>query len=418
MNLYSRLLTISFAVLIFISCGEERQQPSFQFSLNNPAESGSQYPNLYRDSSGTITMSWLSGIEEDIYAIEYTMYDGDRWTDTETVGLSQDYFVNWADIPSVVSRNGEVVAAHWLKKIEGGPYAYNVNIVFPEEQARQWTDPVTPHRDETATEHGFVSMEPLTSDRVLAIWLDGRQTAGRDHDEYEDPEKAMTLRSAEISKDGAVTRGQEIDAMVCDCCSTDMIMQNGNALAVYRDRTEEEIRDISIVRYDTARGAWSTPVPVSEDGWQISGCPVNGPRIDANGDQVAVAWYTGADDQPAVNVARSVDGGMTFGDPVVVAREHTLGRTDLVVGDDGTLYVSWLSGIEEKGYVMVRSVSPAGDLGEPVRVGITTSNRLSGFPRIAATDNGIFFAWTQTDPLIRVRTALVPYDDLSGNREN
>lgn len=418
MNLYSRLLTISFAVLLIISCGKERQQPSFQYSLNNPAESGSQYPNLYRDSTGAITMSWMAGIEEDIYAIEYTMYDGDRWSDTETVGLSQDYFVNWADIPSVVSRNGEVVAAHWLKKIEGGPYAYNVNIVFPEEQARQWTDPVTPHRDETATEHGFVSMEPLTSDRVLAIWLDGRQTAGRDHDEYEDPEKAMTLRSAEISKDGAVTRGHEIDAMVCDCCSTDMIMHNGNVLAVYRDRTGEEIRDISIVSYDTARGEWSDPVPVSEDGWQISGCPVNGPRINANGNKVAVAWYTGADDKPAVNVARSVDGGKTFGDPVVVAREHTLGRTDLVVGDDGTLYVSWLSGIEEKGYVMVRSVSAGGALGEPVRVGITTSNRRSGFPRIAATDNGIFFAWTQTDPLIRVRTALVPYDDLSGNREN
>lgn len=413
MNLTIRILFLSIITLFFMACEQERQQPTYEFAINNPAEIGSQYPNLHKDEGGTITMSWISGIEEEIYAIEFTTYREEGWTPPRTVGLSTNYFVNWADFPSVVGKDGNAVAAHWLRKIQGGPYAYNVNIAFPAEEARRWTDPITPHRDGTATEHGFVSMEPLDEDRVLAIWLDGRNTDGRGHDEYDDHEKAMTLRSAEVSKDGSVTREREIDAMVCDCCSTDMTLINGKAVAVYRDRTEDEIRDISIVSYDLESGEWTDPVPVHEDGWQINGCPVNGPRVEGNGDQVAVAWYTEADGEPLVKVARSEDGGQTFGEPMVVAREYTLGRADLVLEEDGTIYVSWLAGRNDTGYVMLRSVTPEGELGEPIRVGITTSTRRSGFPRISSTADGLFLAWTQTDPLIRVRTALVRYDYLS-----
>ena len=413
MNLFSRLFTLPVCILFFVSCEQERQQPAPEFTLNNPAAIGSEYPNLHQDDSGMITMSWISGIEEEIYAIEFSTYSDEGWSPSRTVGLSNNYFVNWADFPSVVSKGGYVVAAHWLRKIPGGPYAYNVNIAFPAEEARRWTDPITPHIDGTATEHGFVSMKPLTDDRVLAIWLDGRNTEDRDHDEYEDPEKAMTLRSAEISKDGTVSRRREIDAMVCDCCSTDMILTDDKAMAVFRNRTEDEIRDISISHYDLEEGEWSDPSPVHEDGWQINGCPVNGPRIDFNGEQAAVTWYTEVGGEPVVNVAVSSDGGESFGGPVIVAREYALGRPDLVIADDGTVYVSWLAGIDDKGYIMLRTVSPEGDLGEPVRVGITTSSRRSGFPRISAVDNGIFFAWTQTEPLIRVRTALVSFDYLS-----
>lgn len=416
MNLFTRIATFFLFTFILFGCEQERQQPAFEFNINNPAEMGSQYPNLYLDDSGATTMSWLSAIEEDIYAIEFSTYSNGRWSVPRTVDINQNYFVNWADFPSVVSKNGEVVAAHWLRKIGGGPYAYNVNIAFPAVEARRWTEPITPHRDSTATEHGFVSMEPLDENRVLAIWLDGRNTESRGHAEYDDPEKAMTLRSAEVSRDGTLENEREIDAMICDCCQTDMVMTNGRALAVYRDRTEDEIRDISIVRYDLETSGWSDPVPVHEDGWQISGCPVNGPRIDSEGDLTAVIWYTEADDNPAVKLAISTDGGESFNEPVIVTRENTLGRADLRVGNDGQIYTSWLTGMEGRGYVMARSVSVEGELGEPIRVGLTSSSRRSGFPRMSAAEDGLILAWTQTEPLIRVRTALVRYDYLSQNK--
>ena len=412
MNLFPKLLIMLVLTLLLFSCTEIRQQPSYEFTISNPAESGSQYPNLYRDASGTITMSWILKIEEDLNSIQYATYNENGWTAPQTVNISSDYFVNWADFPSVVSTNGEAVAAHWLRKIEGGPYAYNVNIVFPEEQDRRWTDPIVPHNDGTATEHGFVSMVPLSEDRVLAVWLDGRQTEDRADDEYSDPEKAMTLRSAEVSMDGSVTRMREIDNMVCDCCATDLAMIDGKAAVVYRDRTENEIRDISIAHYDTTTGEWTEPENVHNDGWEISGCQVNGPKIDNRKRKTAVTWYTEAGGEGRVLLATSVDGGQTFGDPIEISDENTTGRTDVAVGENGIVYASWFATADNNGYVMMRSTSENGSPGNPIQVGITAQGRRSGFPQMALLNDGLLLVWTQTDPLIRVRSAKVRFSQI------
>lgn len=406
MKLFLPLLLV--LLLIFIpGCNQDFQQPVHEYAINNPADIGSRYPNLYLDDTGTLFMSWTLGIEEDIYAIQYAKLADWRWSEARTVRVASDYFVNWADFPSVVGKGGEPVAAHWLKKVEGGTFAYHVNIAFPGENVRRWTDPVTAHQDRSPTEHGFVSMEPLSEDRVLAIWLDGRHTDGRGHHEYSDPDMAMTLRSAEINKDGELLRKNVIDEMVCDCCQTDLVAVDGGYLAVYRGRTTDEVRDILISRYDLETGEWSEPRPVHDDGWQIGGCPVNGPRIDTNGDYVAVTWFTMADETPKVLLARSADGGETFDEPIVIAEDHNVGRADVVFGDEGTVYVSWMNRDEHRGHIMFREVRADGQLSDPINVGVTDSSRRSGFPRFVKMDDYLVFAWTQTDPLIRVRTARV-----------
>jgi hypothetical protein len=413
------LLNSSFLLvlaLLFVSCDEERQRPVFEYSFNNPGDVGSRYANFYQDSDGVIYMNWFMGIEEDIYAIQYSTFHEGQWTMPRTIRVSTDFFVNWADFPSIVGKNGNVVAAHWLRKIEGGPYAYNVNIAFPTEDDRRWSDPITPHSDGTATEHGFVSMEPLADDKVLAIWLDGRETEGRSHHDYEDFSKAMTLRSAEISVTGEITRKRVIDSAVCDCCQTDLVAVEDGFLAVYRNRTEDEIRDISIARYDNSTGEWSDPAPVSNDGWEIRACPVNGPRVVANGDNVAVAWYTMANDDARVLVAQSTDGGRTFGEPVRVAGENSLGRVDLFMTEGGSLFVSWLDRGAQFGNVMIREVKPDGQLGTLIHAGTTDVSRASGFPRMKKTGDSILIAWTQTEPHLRVRTAKVPLSDFTSTR--
>lgn len=395
-------------LLIFIpGCNQDFQQPVHEYAINNPADIGSRYPNLYVDDTGALFMSWTLGIEEDIYAIQYAKLADWRWYESRSIRIGSDFFVNWADFPSVVGKGGEPVAAHWLRKVEGGTFAYHVNLAFPGENVRRWSDPIRAHLDDSPTEHGFVSLEPLSEGRVLAIWLDGRHTDGREHHEYSDPEKSMTLRSAEITKDGKILRKNVIDGMVCDCCQTDLVRTENGYLAVYRGRTTDEVRDILISRYDLETGEWSEPRKVHEDGWEIGGCPVNGPRIDADGDQVAVTWFTMADDTPKVLLARSADGGKTFDKPIVIAEDNNNGRADVVFGDEGNIYVSWMHRDEHRGNIMFREVRGDGELSRPIHVGVTDSSRRSGFPRFVKMDDYLVFAWTQTDPLIRVRTARV-----------
>ncbi|WP_234570245.1 exo-alpha-sialidase [Rhodohalobacter sp. 614A] len=403
-------LFVFFLAILMIACQDERlQQPLFQYSMNNPADSGSRYPNIYVDNTGKMYLSWLVPIEEDIATVQYSTYKNERWTLPKTVHIDTDFFVNWADFPSVVGYEGTEVAAHWLRKVEGGPYAYDVQISFFDEDRNRWGEAIKPHLDMTATEHGFVSLEPIDSDKVLAVWLDGRETAGRADDEYSDTSKSMTLRSAEISRSGEITNSQIIDGTVCDCCQTDLAKTDDGFVVVYRGRTAEEIRDIKIAHYNTDSGTWSEPVTVHDDGWQIMACPVNGPRVVANGNQVAVVWYTGEGDNPRVSVATSADGGQTFGDPVEMpeSESRVLGRADLVIGDDGSVYVSWMQEFEGSGYIMMAEVGPDGTVSDEQTVGITDASRTSGFPRIALVDDSLVFAWTQTDPIVRLRTAKV-----------
>lgn len=410
MILAKRTTLLILTILIAGACQGELQQPSFQYGFNNPAETGSRFPNLHTDESGNVFMSWISNIEEEIYAIEYTMFNGERWTPPKTVKLSNNFFVNWADFPSVVGKDGEAVAAHWLRKVDGGPYAYHVKVAFSGGDESRWQPEITAHLDGTPTEHGFVTLEPISDDKVLAIWLDGRETDGRGHGDYENYDQSMTLRSAEISADGEITRKRVIDDTVCDCCQTDLVPVEGGYLAVYRNRSESEIRDIYISKYTSESGEWSEPKAVHDDGWEMMACPVNGPRIVSDGNRVAVSWFTMADNEPAVKLVRSDDGGENFSEPVIVADEYSTGRTDLILGNDDDIYVSWMAQAEDSGYIMLRKVNGSGELGEPIRVGLTSASRQSGFPRMERSGDSILVAWTQTEPLVKVRTAKVDID--------
>ena len=146
-------------------------------------------------------------------------------------------------------------------------------------------------------------MTPWGAREMGLVWLDGRAAA-------------MSLVHTTLDAEGRLGPETALDARVCDCCQTDAAVADGATVVVYRDRSDTEVRDMSVVRF--AGGRWSEPRPVAHDGWEIDGCPVNGPAIAAAGRRVAVAWFTAANDKSQVKVAFSSDSGETFGAPIAV----------------------------------------------------------------------------------------------------
>src|SRR5687768_4809384 len=100
--------------------------------------------------------------------------------------------------------------------------------------------------------------------------------------------ESMTLRYATIDANGNLADETQLDERVCECCQTSAAVTSAGPIAVYRDRSATEVRDIYIVRQ--VNGSWTSPQPVYADNWQINGCPVNGPSVAADGSRVAVAW--------------------------------------------------------------------------------------------------------------------------------
>jgi hypothetical protein len=207
----------------------------------------------------------------------------------------------------------------------------------------------------------------------------------------------MTLRSTTI-RNGAAGDELVVDARVCECCQTSAARTTDAVLVAYRDRSDKEIRDISVARF--AGGAWSAPAPVHGDRWEIHGCPVNGPAIAATGNAAAVAWFTGAGGTPKTFAAFSGDGGRTFGAPIRLGQDAptTLGRLGLLMLSADRALVSSLERGSSGARILLRDVRRDGRVSEPLEIALATPDRSGGFARLARLGPRAIVAWTEVRP--------------------
>ena len=338
---------------------------------------------------GQIALSWMERDDRG-GTLRYTTLADGTWQTPDDVITDPGMFVNWADIPSVVPLPGGNWLAHWMSKSADLTYAYDVMVSHSTDDGASWSVPTSPHDDGTPTEHGFVSISQ-EGDTTHLIWLDGRKMSGEATDNSVDT--SMTLRGATIDINGQVGEEQLIDNFVCDCCRTDVAIASSGRVAVYRDRTAGEIRDIYLTRH--IDGNWQEGVRLSDDDWEIAGCPVNGPAIVAQGDLVAVAWFTAANNEPVVQAKISMDSGATFGEPIVISRLNVVGQVDIEILNDNAIGVSWVekSG-DGQGYeseIKLVSIALAGTLGTERVVGRTAYRR--AVPQMVRRDDDLIFVW-------------------------
>jgi hypothetical protein len=352
---------------------------------------GAREPSLSAMGDGRVLMSWTEPAGTG-FAVKTAIADGTRWSNPQTVIEADDLFVNWADFPSAIALSDGTLAAHWLQINGEASYQYDVKIALSDDYGKTWDAPFILHDDRTQREHGFVTLLPDQNSDFTAIWLDGRS-----YDTYgsqDDIENAMQLRARSISSTGVMGTEAVLDARTCTCCQTSAVLTDqGSVLVVYRDRTPEEIRDISIVR-KTGQG-WSEPRTVGVDGWHIEGCPVNGPAIDAAGDNTVVAWFTAADDVPKVKVAFSNDDGLTFDEPLQIDNGAASGRVDVLLTNDGNAFVTWVEQAAQGETVFICSVEPQIGCEKPSIVAVSPRGRTVGFPRMALGNAGVLLAWTE-----------------------
>jgi len=203
----------------------------------------------------------------------------------------------------------------------------------------------------------------------------------------------MTLRSALVAN-GKVEPEQLVDPRVCDCCQTSVARTSDGVIVAYRDRSDTEVRDIAVSRFRAGR--WSAPALVHADDWQINGCPVNGPAVAASGDEVAVAWFSAKDNAPTLKVA--FGRGDTFAAPLRLNSATTYGRLAMVMPTAGRVIVSSIERRESGPRLMLREARSDGRLAAPVDLAPMTTDRSSGFARMALGGRRLVIAWTDVRP--------------------
>jgi thiol-disulfide isomerase/thioredoxin len=313
-------------------------------------------PVLVEDGDGLLLLWQEPGL------VRVSTWDA-GWSVPETVIEREGLVQNWADFPQLARGNDGALYASWLVSAGGGHF-YEVHLGRNEGDG--WTELGKLHTDDVQAEHGFVSLLP-EGDGVRAWWLDGRDM----------PDGApMSFRTALVDATGAHDE-RVLDERVCDCCRTAAVATPEGPVVFYRDRSDDEVRDIGFL------GASSGKL---DDGWTIQGCPVNGP-VARYGDALYTTWFTGADEQPRVRV--SVGLGAPFTVAPAAGEASPLGRSQLVADDEGAV-VLWL---DSDGGVNGRRVGD-GTVGPTTPLGHTEAVRKSGFPTAVRVEDDLFAIWT------------------------
>ena len=385
----TRYWVSSVVAALLVGCaagGAAPSPPEVEFS--GPASSAA--PNLARTADGDAVLTWHEQVAGKRYALRFAVRSAQGWSAPRTIVESDSFFVNWADFPSLVALPDGSWIVHWLARVPGGVYAYHVRLAVSRDRGMTWSRPITAHRDGSPQEHGFVSMVPWDDSTAALVWLDGREmkSAGASHESEGD----MTLRFGTVTSAGRLGQETVLDARTCECCQTALARTAGGLIAAYRDRSPEEIRDITVVR--RVGGSWTAPRKVAEDNWHYPGCPVNGPQLSASGDTVAIAWFTAPTSQPRVSVAFSFDGGASWGTPVRVDDGRPEGRVDIELLGGGRAVVTWLESGKAAAQVRGRRVDANGRAGRSWQLTESSGARSSGFPRTLRLGDEILAAWT------------------------
>jgi hypothetical protein len=259
---------------------------------------------------------------------------------------------------------------------------------------------------------------------VHSLWLDHRGLAtadagpgGHAHAGHEaaasaaerETGYALAQRSglyyASVSDAPGGPASRELLKGVCYCCKTALAATDDGVLyAAWRHVYPGNIRDIAFARSADGGRRFTPPTRVSEDRWQLDGCPDDGPALTVDRMGTAhVVWPTvigGAALEGALFHASTRD-GRTF---TARRRIPTLGgpkpsHPQVVAGPGGRIFVAWDEVVAGRRSAAIREIGPdaAGraSFGDPL---ILDPGHQAVYPAMAATPRRLVVVWTRPSP--------------------
>jgi hypothetical protein len=362
-------------------------------SILNPSAEGSIQPNWSVTPDGNPLLSWVEKSKDGSYALKFAIRTGSAWSEPRTITTGRHFFRHPAELPEVISLSQRSLLAHWVEMPNESSEAEFVYLSASRDGAK-WTAPVMANKDHGNVLHGLASMAGTGSNEASLFWLQAPPEEGG---------KTSLMRTV-VDADGHVVKEERLDSDVCECCPTTVVKTKRGLLVAYRSHTSQDIRDIAILRFEDGR--WLPSKRVYADNWKINACPVNAASAAANGDEVAVAWYTGAPNAPRVELAFSADSGATFSKPVTVSTGFAYGYASVVLDGTGSALISWLEKGGDSARLLVRPVARGGALGPVTQIAQAGKQGL-GYPRLVQTRRQVWITFGSAAKGQRVQTGLL-----------
>jgi hypothetical protein len=267
---------------------------------------------------------------------------------------------------------------------------------------------------DTAGNRGWEAIAADDRGAVHVVWLDHRRlaaaagqkvphTSGPHHGQAASPAaKHDGVAMAQLSQlyiatlDGAAApRG--ITGGVCYCCKTALATgSNGAVYAAWRHVYPGNLRDIAFASSSDAGRTFGAPVRVSEDKWQLDGCPDDGPAMAVDGQRtVHLAWPTLVSDgkQPTIGLfyASSSDGSR-FSQRLRIPTEGLPHHPQIALTPDSVL-AAWDELSNGSRQVVIGRAARQNSRGGFARR-IVPGSTTGIYPSIVSTSDGAVVAWS------------------------
>jgi hypothetical protein len=342
----------------------------------SPLDAGSSQANWSTAADGSPLLSWVEEGKDGSFSLRYSLLHGGNWSAARVIASKRPFFHHPAELPEVITLGGGTLLAHWIETPKEGSEAEFIYVSASKDGVK-WSAPAIAHKDRSDVQHGLASIVASGPAEASLVWLEALK--GEDG--------PVSLKRSIVNADGALVKEESLDSDVCACCPTAIVKTARGLLVAYRDHTPADVRDIATIRFENGR--WLPSKIIYPDNWKINACPVNAASAAANGDSVAVAWYTAAGEKARVEMAFSTDGGAAFGKPTLVSTGQAYGYTSVIMDGAGGATISWLERGGGEARVLVRTVAANGTAG-PVTEFARGERQSLGYPRLLRAGNDVW----------------------------
>ncbi|MDQ3255680.1 MAG: glycoside hydrolase [Acidobacteriota bacterium] len=300
------------------------------------------------------------------------------------------------DPPTVAVAQDGTVYVGWTARAGETGHQTDIYLSVSRDEGKSFGTPVKVNDDEKPGMHGMHSLALPADNRVYLAWLDERNLAPPPKQPKGVPHKHIE-RNREVfiasSTDGGRTfsPNQRIASEACPCCKTSLATgPNGRVYASWRQVLSGDFRHIAVSSSTDGGKIFSSPVIVSDDRWQINGCPVSGAALAIGTDEtLRVLWYTaGEAGKPGLYWSESRDGGQTFAPRKPFADGSGHGTPSFLGYKDNVLVAVWENSDDNAALVTTAQLLSDGHVtpNSPVTSG-------GELPSGAATSDQLFVAY-------------------------
>lgn len=286
--------------------------------------------------------------------------------------------------PKIAVAPDGVVHVSWTVSLPK-PYTGHVRYSRSIDGGKSYAAPVTINDDSGEVSHRFESLL-VRGNRVVLAWLDGRERKAAEAVGGKTPGISLYYAVSEDAGAHFAPNRRAVES-TCECCRVALAWQGERPLVLWRHVYPGNIRDFALTSLDAA----APPRRVSDDQWQLAGCPHHGGALAADErGRMHLVWYTQGKTRQGL-FYRYLDGD-ALSEPVKFGDDDAQAGHPAVLASGNTVVLAWRE-FDGKAYSVWtrRSADRGRTWAAPCRV--LSSETPSDYPLLVARHGEPWLVW-------------------------